>query len=800
MVSTSRRLVRRLAEMGWDEVRTRGGQELRKRLDLALYRAGAQRPPRLLEEDDGGSGRFFFDVDELPRLTSLLQKHLDSHVEATVQEADEICCHRFRLLGYSGLDYGPEIDWHLDAVHRRRAPLKPWFKIHFLDFSQVGDHKVTWELNRHQHLITLAKAWRFTQEQRYIDELLQQWYQWQTANPYPLGLNWCSSLEVAFRTLAWLWAGALTADCAAIPAAFAADLLQALAINGLHIERYLSTYFSPNTHLLGEAAALFFIGTLCTQIPESPRWRQRGWQLLLQEAKRQVRSDGVYFEQALHYHVYALDLFLHCRLLARRNAIEVPSGFDKVLQKMLTFLQSVSQGGFPESFGDDDGGRVFDPRRNRPEHLTDPLLIGALTFDRRDLLAAPRITEEALWLFGERVLAGGSRPDPSKSVIRPACFEAAGIYVMASAEPFAERMVIDAGPQGTGHSGHGHADALNATLFFGGRRWLIDPGTYCYSAVDGKRDEFRATAAHNTVRVDGIEQAVPEGPFAWSSLPLVRAERWVVGETCTLFSGSHTGYVRLPDPVLHRRFIFHLPGHFWLVRDLAEGGDTHDLEISWHFAPDLRVTSVNNGFIVAPRRSHPGTPGDNMALAVLPARDSGWRSALKSDYASPAYGSKQPAPMLRLTARVKLPTEHATLLRRLSSLAQNPGSLIHLTQEESPNENEAPFQAYRYVDQGSVHSLIFADRRASWRLDSWISDAQFFYCRSEGSQIMHFVLLDATFATLDGRDVFRHPQEVARLEWQIKEGVCRESSSHETAVRSIAHEALRPTAAMRFGT
>jgi hypothetical protein len=41
-------------------------------------------------------------------------------------------------------------------VHGKRAPLNPWFKIPFLDFAVVGDHKVTWELNRHQHLVTLA--------------------------------------------------------------------------------------------------------------------------------------------------------------------------------------------------------------------------------------------------------------------------------------------------------------------------------------------------------------------------------------------------------------------------------------------------------------------------------------------------------------------------------------------------------------------------------------------------------------------------------------------------------------------
>src|SRR5208282_2136964 len=56
-------------------------------------------------------------------------------------QADEICRHRFRLLGYEDLDFGfdparggengngnfAEIDWHLDPVNGRRSPLDPWF-------------------------------------------------------------------------------------------------------------------------------------------------------------------------------------------------------------------------------------------------------------------------------------------------------------------------------------------------------------------------------------------------------------------------------------------------------------------------------------------------------------------------------------------------------------------------------------------------------------------------------------------------------------------------------------------------
>ena len=261
----------RVAQMDWEERWTRLAQELNKRIDLTLYRCGLLSTQNRVSESIESRGNFFFSRAELPHLVTALRSKMGGEVESIVLEADKICRHRFRLLGYDDLDYGPQIDWHLDVAHGKRAPIKPWFKINFLDSNEVGDHKVIWELNRHQHLVTLAKAWLITRDERYTSELKTQWYSWQQANPYPIGINWASSLEVAFRSLSWLWALSLLSDSPALDAKFRSDMIRALALNGRYIERYLSTYFSPNTHLLGEAVALVFIGIMCPEIAAADR-------------------------------------------------------------------------------------------------------------------------------------------------------------------------------------------------------------------------------------------------------------------------------------------------------------------------------------------------------------------------------------------------------------------------------------------------------------------------------------------------------------------------------------------------
>jgi len=154
-------------EMGWDELRERTRQEFAKRWDLALGQIGGPFPRdgRLPQSQD--SRRFFFTPAEVPEILRCLRERLPEVVEGTVNQAEQICEHRFDLLGYEGVDYGMRIDWHLDAVHGKRAPRRAWFRVPYLDFDHVGDAKVIWELSRHQHLVTLAKAYRLTGEGRY---------------------------------------------------------------------------------------------------------------------------------------------------------------------------------------------------------------------------------------------------------------------------------------------------------------------------------------------------------------------------------------------------------------------------------------------------------------------------------------------------------------------------------------------------------------------------------------------------------------------------------------------------------
>jgi hypothetical protein len=768
----ARKIWKKLSRMSWEEFRTRVGQEAGKRAEFARYRIGWLRYEPELRRDAGIAASFFFDAADVRDRVDLIGQHLPGVVTDTITEADEILQHRFRLLGYRNLDYGREIDWHLDAVHGRRAPLRPWYKIHFLDFDEVGDHKVTWELNRQQHLVTLAKAWAFTNKAEYAQEIERQFYSWRAANPYPVGINWGSSLEVAFRSLSWIWVSMLLAGCPALPPSFERDLIHGLARNGRYIERYLSTYFSPNTHLLGEALALFFIGTLHVEIPDARKWQQQGFDILLAEIDRQVRPDGVYFEQSLYYHVYALDFFLHAKALAARNHLHLPDSFDTRLQKMLHVVSVLCRNGEAQSFGDDDGGRLFNPRRNRAEHMSDPLAVGACLFPDASLSATP--TEESIWMFGQEAIDasdGNNQPADTTSC----AFAEGGLYVIASEGSCRSQMLVDAGPHGIGRGGHGHADALSVRLSTNDRPWLIDPGTYVYISPGDDRNEFRGTAAHNTLRVDSCDQAVPENAFAWSSLPEVTAEQWEQGDRFTYFSGRHTGYRRLADAVLHRRAIFHLHGEYWLIRDSVLGETEHDLEIFWHFAPDIDL-EIRDGSLAARREDE---------QLILLSADS-WEASVGESFVSSAYGAKSPAPVGAFKTRRKLPAAHGTLM--VAARASQDTGRFTVSGAASGGAT-----GYVYEHGGITDQVIFRNDGTHWAMASLASDAELLFIRRNDREIVYLAICSATFIEVDGRRIFSSPDRVRRFEWTPDASV----SSDPESLKYFHGELIRPGTPVR---
>ena len=734
------------------EFRLRLRQELDKRQDGLLWLLKYDFGRHVQTNAGAERGNFFFAPEEVNDRINLIRERIPEQASRIVQQAEQIVQHRFDLLGYGGLEYGSPVDWHLDIVHGKRAPRKMFHRVRYLDFDEVGDSKITWELNRHQHLVTLAKAYRLTGNSRYPDEMLQQWRHWWEENPYPVGINWASSLEVGFRSLSWLWTYHLLAGAPGIPD-FRAEWVRGLALHGRHIERYLSTYFSPNTHLLGEGVALFFLGVLCPELNGAERWRQTGWQIVLEESRRQVQADGFHFEQSTYYHVYAVDFFLHAAILASVNGISLPPEFEGTLEKMLSALFLLGRVGTPPRFGDDDGGRLFDPRRNRAEHLLDPLATGAILFNRGDFkLAAQQLREETIWLLGPQGVRQWDDLETQPMDLSSVALGSAGFYTMPSSKP-AVQLVMDCGPLGVQSGGHGHADALSLTLHARRAELLIDPGTCEYAGERDDRRLFRGTAMHNTVRVDGADQAEPATAFSWRRLTEARVEEWIQGTDFDLLIASHDGYERLPCPVQHRRSVLSLRNGIYLVRDVVAGQGSHRIEVSWHLGQDVQL--VEDGLY--------RVRGASNGMALLPVTGHGWAEQVSKQPWSPAYGQKSSATVLTFSITSALPREFCTLLVTLDEALNVPGKFTRI----SGQTDGSGVVGYQFSGDEEF-SCFFGERGKPWQHGVVSSDAEFVcWVRSREDAKQELILVNGTHAGVGGGLILTFKRRVSWGELKV---------------------------------
>jgi heparinase II/III-like protein len=565
-----------------------------------------------------------------------------------LERANRIVEGQFDLLGFCGLSFGQPIDWQLEPVAGKRTPLIHWSRLNYLDADIAGDKKIVWELNRHQYFATLGQAYWLTGDERYAQTFAAHLESWMDRNPPKLGINWASSLEVAFRSISWLWAFYFFKESPSFSSPTFMRALRFLYLHARHLETYLSTYFSPNTHLTGEALGLYYLGLLLPEFKDASRWRQTGRRILLEQLPIHVRPDGVYFEQSSYYHRYTTDFYTHFLILSRANGEVVSAEVENKLKALLDHLMYITRpDGTTPLFGDDDGGRLLMLDAHRANDFRATLSTGAVLFERADYkYVAGSPAEETLWLLGAAGLERLDQIIAAEPAQRSVAFEMGGYCVMRDDwTPKANYMLFDCGPHGQANCGHAHADALAFEVAANGRTLLVDPGTYTYTGKKELRDWFRSSAAHNTLTVDGRSSSVSAGPFSWKSIASSERLAWISRERFDYVVGTHDGYVSSPQPAIHVRSILFLKHDYWVIRDRLKSAGERSVDLWFHFDPAseplIEVAAGQDAFIA----ENTGEAGLDVRAFAENAR---WRR--EDGWVSHCYAQKEAARVYVLSA------------------------------------------------------------------------------------------------------------------------------------------------------
>jgi hypothetical protein len=467
--------------------------------------------------------------------------------------------------------------------------------------------------------------------------------------------------------LSWLWGYFLTLHDPALDEASHVQWLEGFYDHGWFFYRHLEYYTSPYNHLMGEACALYALGLLFPEFNEAPKWRRHARDLMIARLPQQFYADGGSVEQSTFYHHATTGFYLLAALLGRANGDDFPGDVWRAIERGIEFSMLMQQpdGTTPRIGGADDGKPI------RLEHL--PFwefrpyqALGAVLFGREDFKgAAGRFYEDALWLTGSSGAArfdavDSETPSPSSRVLGGSGYVVIRNHWAADAD----YVCFDCGEQAAGlrrdaipSAAHGHADCLSVILWRRGRPVLIDAGFHCYNGPKPWQDHFRETAAHNTVRVDGKDQAVHINKMAWAHTYAASLEGHDLAGPSPWVMGSHDGY-RLLDggAVVHRRAVWVRRRGYVIVCDSLQGSGAHDIEVIFQFAPGaLRLEQGTvrfedhvtlSWFGPVPLEAHIHEGGAEP--------DRGW--------IAPSLGVKTPAPRLVVSAAMTLPATVVSVL------------------------------------------------------------------------------------------------------------------------------------------
>jgi uncharacterized heparinase superfamily protein len=323
-----------------------------------------------------------------------------------------------------------------------------------------------------------------------------------------------------------------------------------LRIQILVLESRLERELLAN-HLFKNAKALIFAGALLVA-PESNRWRVLGERLLLQQMGEQILPDGGHIERSPMYHAWLLDDLLDVKKLFEHRPPVVAGCREEVLcsiSRMARYLRGiVHPDGEISLFNDSQ----FDVTRPTPQILQEAGEVAPI---------AANVTVNAMCDSGFAAIR-----DPASG----SC------------------LLFDCGDLGPDYQpGHGHADVLSYELSLHGQRVIVDTGVSSYE-ISPERHYERSTAAHNTVRVDEVEQAEIWAAFRVGRRPVVGPIQCGEIEGCQFVRGTHMGYRHLG--VMHSRTIIRLADNSWFFVDALKGKGSHKVESFIHFHPAINLS------------------------------------------------------------------------------------------------------------------------------------------------------------------------------------------------------------------
>ncbi len=528
---------------------------------------------------------------------ALRDYYLEHELERSLilRRAQVIVAGKMPIFSRDPVEFTGDDRWRRDFFLKVSAPHKYYGDIGYLDVNEVGDSKHVWEPNRFGWAYWLGQAFVITKEKQYAQKFAELTIDWLGSNPYGIGVNYCSALEVAFRNYALVWSLDLFAEILAANPVVLDAILEIIWRGCRHIENNLSTYFAPNTHLTGEAFALYACGAALPEFAESERWRTLGERILVAESAKQFHDDGTHRELSSCYHLYSTDFYVQAELISRRTGFEIDSAISATAKRLASRLGELVKSDLTlPQFNDCDGGRLswfaFAPLDAAPTLIAASELFGTgilpttdrnpggygLWMNLNGIPDIPEITDSTASIESEESVT--DIPD-------------SGIVTYHS--PNQDYLLARCGEFGYMDCGHSHDAPTSFVYESCGQPVVVDCGTGSYTQDMRTRDEFRSARGKNVLLLNGNGPSEPDGWFNWKRKSEARLQSASHFEGGFYLKTRHDGYsAALGFGVEIAREIVVLDEGLLIIVDNWEAEETVNASLQLTLALRLQVTHV----------------------------------------------------------------------------------------------------------------------------------------------------------------------------------------------------------------
>lgn len=534
------------------------------------------------------SAKFYPGFAKRELFKEYIEKVCPEERDRIIRYADEIAANRFPTLGLGLISYGEPPQWNFDPLMKVSAPERFYADIDYLNPATVGDAKMVWELSRLQFVYDLGQAYVLTGDEKYAEKFFALLHDWSKRNRDFHGVNYCSALECAFRIHSLFWGICFFKDSPSLTDKFAEDIYRTIYVSASFVEDHLSRYFAPNTHLLGEAYALFVVGMLFPEFRHAGIWQTRGYKIFTEELSNQFTDDGMHAELSTAYHAYAAEFVLSIVILSERCHSPLGARYHTRLQQITTVLAELQNpNGLWPHVGDEDGGRLYFLSRSLAGDFRSLLEVcRLLLLEGKAKQMTPHFVDD-FWLLG---LTGDGKDDLPAANDASVYLESSGIIVSRSTGGMQSTM--QCGRFGYLDSPHSHADMFHLDLSVGEDNFLIDPGTYVYTGDVPTRNHFRSELMHNGPAVDGLEIMNRTDPFSWLSKPDCVVENYVRTNRSEYYQASYSANVKGAGDARVTRSVLFLHDRMWLVYDSVSARKPS--KVGWNFVTP-RTVDIKKG-------------------------------------------------------------------------------------------------------------------------------------------------------------------------------------------------------------